>query len=1398
MSRLGILPRLAGAALLWAVCGNMLAGAERAATPSLPQSGAVMPAQVKAAMASWPLRFEENVGQVQGPEGQDVRFISHGSGYTLFLTSTEAVLELGRRSPGLATATHPVVLRMRLAGGSKVQTLTGQDKLPGKSNYLLGNDPAKWRTVANCRQISTMDVYPGIDLVYHGNEGQLEYDFEVAPQANPRQIRLALQGAQRWRVDSQGDLVVKVEGGELRFRRPVAYQKVEGSRRRVPVNYILKAKNQVEFRLGSYDRRQSLVIDPILSYSTYVGGSSIDSANAIAVAPDGTAFIAGGTFSADFPTVHPLQPNAGGPHDFPQDAFVSKISADGSTLLYSTYLGGKNEDVANGIAVDAAGEAFVVGTTLSPDFPVTPGSFNTLCGGDGYCGATWNPSGFIVSNAFVAKLNTAGSGLVYSGFLGYYENVEGLGIAVDGALNAYVTGAVGPNIQETVPLVPPETPPPPFCAYDGNGFQTAFGGSGGTEFGGSGTDAFIVKIDASASQLLYCSYLGGSDEDVGYGVAVDTNANAYVAGLTYSTDLPITNTATYTSPLAPLQAAYAGAGDAFLSKVNTDATGAGSLVYSTYLGGAGIDQGNAVAVDSSGNAYLTGLTTSASGALGFTPPAGSYQTNCTLDSLNVCEGDAFIAKFNPSLSGPASLLYFTWLGGSLADSGTGIAVDATGNIFATGSTVSTNFPIAGPVFQPQYGGGNADAFITELNPANPPATALIYSTYLGGSNTDVASGIAIDSSDSAYVAGQSCSLDFSLANPLQPTYGGNCDAFVSKIIESGGVSLNPAGLVFGSQDVGSQSPAQTVTLTNGANVALAINGVTLTGDDSADFALQSNACVSSVPALGTCTMSVTFTPTSITPPARTAKITLTDTEAGDSQESQVIDLTGTAGSAPILSLSPANLNFSAQQAVGVTSAPLTLTVTNTGTAALATSSIVASGDFAVQGNNCTAPLQATTPPSNCTITVTFTPTQPGSSVGSLTLTDNAPNSPQVILLSGTGVTAPIAILSPLSVTFTAAQAIGSTSTTQAVTLTNTGSAPLLISNIAVAGTNPNDFGTNNTCGASVAAGANCSISVTFTPTAVGARYGMLTVTDNNNGTSGSTQTVPLEGTGQGGPVASLSPSTLTFASQPLQTTSASQSITLTNSGTASMTGISIAVAGTNSAEFSVTGTCSATLAAGASCTINVTFTPTTTGLRTASVAITDSAPNSPQVVTLTGGGADFGISINPTSAIVVAGNSTTVTLTVNSVSGFDAAVSLTCSGLPALATCSASPSAVTPSGSSATTSTLTISTTRRTSTPPGGLSRPQGPGWMTPPVIGLLWGLLLLGLSVWAARRNRLRWSWAVLALTAILLASFVACGAAGTGYVNPTGTPSGNYTIVVTGASASLTHTANFTLTVQ
>jgi len=1036
--------------------------------------------------AKLPLSFEPNLGQAKG----DTKFLARGDAYSLFLTSDEAVLAMKGRSTNSAkpvTKSAPAysmgVLRMKLEGSNPAPDFSAQDELPGKSNYFIGAQE-NWRSnVPTYGKVAEKNVYPGIDLLYYGTQRKLEYDFNVAPGADPKAIQITFDGARKLKVDAAGNLILSLAGGEVKFEKPFAYQMKGNEKEPVTARFHLgDRKYRVYFAIGDYDATRPLVIDPILSYSTYLGGSATDGANAIAVAPDNTAFIAGGTSSLDFPIAHPLQANDGGAPDFPDDAFVTKISADGSTLLYSTYLGGKLADVANGIAVDAAGEAFVTGTTSSFDFPVTFGSINTLCGSDGKCGATLNSNGLIVSNGFIVKINAAGSGIIYSGFIGEYEDVTATAVSVDGNENAYITGSVQPNgfgtsstgatpvvltmlpapngaiangggtstINVTSDIILPinqqvtiagvggtpanPNPPSPFdgtfivlSSTPGSFVIAAVGGpsdGGGTvtvnpappfpitatafepHFGGGSTDAYVIKVNSTGSGILYSSYFGGGSEDVGYGITVDTNNDAYVTGLTDSADLPTTGSA--------FQPTYGGNGDAFFAEINTAGSGPSSLIYSTFLGGTGLDQGNAITIDATGEAFIAGGT--ASPTLG---TAGAFQPACAGN----CAQDAFVAEINPALSGAGSEIFFTYLGGSLADSASGIALDLLGNIYVTGSTVSQNFPTAGAAFQSAYGGGNDDGFVTKMNPTG---SALVYSSYLGGTQTDNGNGIAVDTSGSAYVAGQTCSTNFPVSNPEQAAPGGNCDAFVSKVSILNGIQLNPLALTFSAQSLNTTSAPLTVTLTNGDN-PLTISSITLGGTNPGAFLISpSSTCVapSSLNPGATCTIVATFSPT--TPGVSNATITITDSAPNSPQ---VINLTGTAST---LTLSASSLDFGSV-AVGTTSAPLSITATNDGTSAISFSSITASGDFAESDNCVAAALQPTT---NCTINVTFKPSSTNSSVGALTITDNAPGSPQIVLLTGTGFVQ------------TADFSIGTVTPTAAITAGGTASYTILLTPIA--------------------------------------------------------------------------------------------------------------------------------------------------------------------------------------------------------------------------------------------------------------------------------------------------------------------------------------------------------------
>ena len=1306
----------------------------RAKTAPAPRIHALKSPSVAERYEQFPLSFEPNRRQTDA----SVKFLTRGKGYILFLTDQDAVFALDK-GPHAAS-----VMRMSLLGANAHPAFSGLEELPGKSNYLIGNKPENWHVnIPNYRKVAERNIYPGIDLVYYGTQRQLEYDFVVAPGASLSQVQIAFDGVKNMHPDAEGNLVLSASGkDDIRLRKPIAYQLIGEEKQLVAANFILQGDNRVAFEIGAYDAGRPLIVDPILSYSTYLGGSGIDGASSIAVAPDNTAFIAGSTFSANFPTIHALQPNEGGQLDFPQDGFVSKISADGSTLLYSTYLGGTHQDTASGITVDDFGDAYVTGTTISPDFPASKGAFDGLCGADGKCGTTWNSLGLPVTNAFLSKLNPAGSGLIYSTYLGFFEDVQGKSVAVDSDGNAYVTGQTTANFTPTVTITPPALPPPPF-PITASAFQPAFGGGS--------FNAFITKFDATGSTILYSSYLGGDTEDVGYGIVVDGNANAYITGLTYSTNFPTTAGA--------IQTAYGGAGDGFVSKVNANLIGAASLVYSTYFGGSGLDQANGIAVDSVGNAYVAGLTNSST--LSFTPPAGAFQTS------NAGQGDAFTAKLNTT----GALSYFTFLGGTHADSATGVAVDSAGNAYVTGTTVSTDFPTAGAVFQPAYGGGNADSFVAKLNPSG---SSLAYASFLGGTNTELSTGIAVDTAGSAYVTGQTCSEDFPLSNPLQAVPGGNCDAYVAKVSILAGIAINPAGLVFPAQSLNTTSQPQTLTITNGDS-AQTISSIAISGNNASDF-LETNTCGASLAVGANCTITVSFTPTASG--IRKASLVITDSAPGSPQ---VVNLTGNTST---VTLSTSSIAFGFQQ-VGVPSTAQAVTLANSGTTALTVSSISASGDFS-ESDNCTkAALQ---PGTNCVIRVTFTPSAAVASLGAVTISDDGSGSPQIILTTGTGVLDPQASLSQASLGFPD-EPVGTTSPAQSVSLGNAGNAALNISGIAVTG----DFAESDNCGSMLAVNAICTITVKFTPTATGNRAGTLTITDNAANVAGSTQTVQLSGNGLTVPVVTLSTNTLTFNSQAIGSTSAAQPVTLSNIGSAPLVISNV----TQSGNFAQINNCGTSVAAGSSCTINVTFTPTASGNLFGTITITDNAAGSPQSIALSGVGAAATFSIGSLTGTpsVPAGQTANYALSVTSSGSFSQPVTLSCTA-PATITCQVAPSAVIPSAAPSQAATLTVSTALRAFAPPASgikidpfrFLQHAGAAWLA------LLAAILMALTAATLRRRPFA---ATLGLAVCLMLALAACSG-GNSSGAPAGTAAGQYTITVSGTAGGVTNTTQLTLQVK
>jgi hypothetical protein len=659
-----------------------------------------------------PLRFEANHGQTD----PQVDFISRGDRHVLFLTPLEAVLAFA--PPPSRAEGSGAVLRMRFVGANPEPRVKGLEELPGKTNYFIGNDPALWRAnVPTYGKVRYEGLYAGIDLIYYSHRGHLEYDFVVRSGADPSAIVLGFKGADRLEVTDQGDLVLHTGAGAVRQRKPVMYQEVDGVRKEIPGGYVLADKHQVRFRVAAYDTRQALVIDPILFYSTSLGGSGDDAGLRLAVDAAGNAYVTGSTNSSDFPTTagagQTTLASTG-------DAFVTKLNPTGSGIVYSTYLGGSGQEDGLGIAVDAAGNAYVTGLTDSSDFPTTAAAVQPTFAG--------------VADAFVTKLDPTGSALVYSTTLGGSGFDRGFGIAVDASGNAYVMGLTN--------------------SVD---FPTTAGAVQPTLAGGW-FDAFVTKLNPTGSALVYSTFHGGDGFDCSFGIAVDAAGSAYVTGLTDSRNFPTTAGA--------FQTTIGGSSDAFVTKLNP----AGSaLVYSTYLGGSGQDEGLGIAVDRADSAYVTGRT----GSANFPTTVGAFRT--TIGG----PGDAFVTKLNPAGS---ALVYSTAVGGSDFDRGFGIAVDAAGSAYVTGETFSSDFPTTAGAFQTTFAGVE-DVFVTKVDPTG---SALVYSTYLGGSGYDLGSGIAVDAlpNANAYVAGLTASADFpTTPGAFQATFGGGVDAFVAKITD---------------------------------------------------------------------------------------------------------------------------------------------------------------------------------------------------------------------------------------------------------------------------------------------------------------------------------------------------------------------------------------------------------------------------------------------------------------------------------------------------------------------------------------------------------------------------------------------------------------------------------------
>jgi hypothetical protein len=709
---------------------------------------------------------------------------------------------------------------MRLVGANTRAKVRGEDELPGKSNYFIGNEPKKWRTnVPNYAKVKYRDVYPGVDLVYYGNQrGQLEYDFVVAPGADPSAIALAVVGQDSalrqkgntggrrapLQIAANGDLVVKTDGGEIRFGTPVVYQSKSPADRQSTIDnrqllegrYRLVGKSQVGFEVAAYDHTKPLFIDPVLSYFARVWGSGNDYGTGVAVDGQGNAYYTGTSGSFDFPTspgAFQTQETSGG-----QDCFVVKLDPTGKTMLYSTLLGGGGGNGCSGIAVDSSGDAYVAGFTNAIDFPTV----NPL---QATCTSCTLGSG---PDAFVTKHNAQGSALIYSTYLGGNSVDMANAIAVDALGNAYVAGTTGSADFPTV-----------------NPFQTLPAG------------AFLTKINAEGSALVYSTYLGGSDANQGAGVVIDSSGDAYVLGSTNSPDFPTTHGAFDTS-CGTSGVCNGTNAHLFVTKFSPAGN---TLIYSTYLGGSLSESPGGIAVNKAGEAYVTGMTLSSDfpTTKGVVQPQYGGTGNCCFGW-----GDAFVTELSADGS---SLVFSSYLGGSNGDTGMAIALDGTGNIYLAGGTASSDFPVTADAFFDALTDFTSAPYFSVLSPS---ASQFLFSTYLDiGGSYGGAYGVTVDPSGNAYVTGDSYFMDTGY------------DALVGKVSFGAVVSLAPTALAFPNQVVGTTSGSQTVTVTNSGSANLIVSTVSITGTNASDFATQSNSCAgASIAPNGTCLVALVFKP----------------------------------------------------------------------------------------------------------------------------------------------------------------------------------------------------------------------------------------------------------------------------------------------------------------------------------------------------------------------------------------------------------------------------------------------------------------------------------------------------------------------------------------------------------
>jgi uncharacterized repeat protein (TIGR01451 family) len=741
-----------------------------------------------------PLMFEPNVGQTD----PSVKFLARGAGYSLFLNSEGAVMAL--RRPGLSNSQPQVdILRMKLVGANPSANVGGTHLLRGKSNYFIGNDSSKWhRDVPHFANVRYEDVYPGINLVFYGNQGGLEYDFQVAPGADPSRAELEFEGSTNVEL-SNGALMVRSEDGTVRFEAPRVYQQAEERQQAVEGRFVMRAANRFGFEIGPYDHSRELIIDPQLNYSTYFGGSGNETAPSIAVDNVGNIYMAGSTTSANLlVSSAPLQGTLKGA----QNVFILKLNPQAGTSgeIYSTYLGGSGTDTSVGIGVDGAGNVYVAGTTSSADFPTTSSNAYQIKPEvkGSQCTST-------CTSVFVSELNPVAlpaSQLTYSSYLSGNGNDTASGMAIDNKGNVYVTGTTTSNDQASITNAFPAAGPPTAKQLPYQSFPFA------------PLQFFVTKVNTATGSgvfsVAYSTYFGGGTPTnasaTGGGIAVDSAGNVYFTGTTnfLSTgngrppDFPILNAyqpcldqPPPTSGTPPACTNTGSATDAFVAKLNLNPNVApgSQLLWSTYLGGTQTDSSTHVALDygaaNGANVYITGTTNSpdVTALTTFTPYESKLNCPPPLTTCSATTTDAYVARFSNPTTGNMSLTYFSYLGGTGNDAGLAITVDTANGAVLTGWTQSPDFPVTAGAIQSALKGTQQNAFLARINTAATAGNGTVgsYVTYFGGTGVDQGTSVALDTNLSTYFAGDTTSGDIQTQAPLQANNKGGSDAFAVKL-----------------------------------------------------------------------------------------------------------------------------------------------------------------------------------------------------------------------------------------------------------------------------------------------------------------------------------------------------------------------------------------------------------------------------------------------------------------------------------------------------------------------------------------------------------------------------------------------------------------------------------------